>query len=917
MAPVYGRYRNKRSIRTLDDKVTSLLCLYLNGETGESAQEKLFEQRKFSFFEGFFDEGFYSAAYHDLNSQDPREHFVNFGQHESRWPNPLFESDFYREVHSIACSRFNEDETSETMHFLDCQKFTCPSPLIEIESQDDQGGQLRGQYLAILYGLLDADDYAVKGFDYVFLRKQLQKTLSTNESLSLNTFRSLIYAYAFLSANESLFAFNGDPNFLVDDKFVNHLLQNQSFPRSIYSWLVLSTKSSDSNKIQLSHEFNIMKIAELLGRDVQISSIIETIKRLNRQSATTSAGLRPKISVLVICLDNARMLIASLGVLLEAMPDNYVEILILDNACKESDSDILHHYANFARIIQTKTQVSFGEANNILSEAATGEFFLFLNSDAFITSDSVHRLAIELDQNLDVVATAPILYFPDGFVQEAGGAWFDDGSVVQFSKGLVSARIVHVEASQVYRSASCLMVRRSAFERVGGFSFVFEPAYFEDTFLCAEIARIGQIRTMPEVKAVHLEGFTTNKPNPNFNKQQTISINRQKFVERVNDLELIPKSDFRELETVNQELRPVALLVSPYGLMIGGGEQYLLTLAEHLSETHRIVLAYPERPSRYRFRRVLWDLGINEFEAELVDFSQALWLRPDLLISMGNSLLPNFPPIGRRSFYHCQFPFPDNDSHNLARIAWADEYDAIVVQSTFTANEVMHACLGQWKDKVRVIAPPVSAGDFLPEEGHRDKKDPTRFQIISVGRFFEGQHCKNQVEIVQAFNELARDFDHIDLVLMGGVASDVGSIMYLRKVVELSGSKNISVRPDASRRSVLREFQNSDLYWHATGLGVGSHEPWRMEHFGIAPIEACQFGVFPFVHDSGGAGLNLRELTDACVYKDPDQLIKKTRSFLNSGTLPVDKETIIEFGNKFSVTVFKNNWDLLLGSTPL
>jgi GT2 family glycosyltransferase len=587
----------------------------------------------------------------------------------------------------------------------------------------------------------------------------------------------------------------------------------------------------------------------------------------------------------------------------------------LDNASIESDREFLSDNISVARVIRSDVRVSFGEANNILAEVASGDYLLFLNSDAFVTANGVDRLIAELDSDSGCAAVAPTLYFPNGIVQESGGAWFADGSVIQFGKGLTSAPTVDLATLRPYRSASCLMVRRDAFERVGGFSYVFEPAYFEDTFLCAELALVGEIRTVSSVKVVHLEGFTTNKIEHRSNKEISISLNRKKFVERVKNLDLITSPSASTRQKNHNSTRPTALLVSPYGLMIGGGEQYLLTLAAHLAVNHDVVLAYPTVPSRFRFRRVLFDLGIREFEASLVDFSEALWLRPEVLISMGNSLLPNFPPIGKHSVYHCQFPFPDGDADNRLRFSWAEQYEALVVNSPFTADNTSAGVeQNPWINRVHVISPPVNATGFSSGAEKIALPISNKFRIVSVGRFFEGQHCKNQLEMVRAFAELTREFTDIELTLFGGVAPDSGSVNYLRKVTGLVGSKSISVRPDASRESVLTGIQRSNLYWHAAGLGVSEDEPWRMEHFGISPIEACQLGVLPLVHDSGGVGPNLRTLSNSCVYRDLDELVSKTRSLVESRDLPVSKEEIERFGNSFSVENFNENWDILLSS---
>ena len=149
--------------------------------------------------------------------------------------------------------------------------------------------------------------------------------------------------------------------------------------------------------------------------------------------------------------------------------------------------------------------------------------------------------------------------------------------------------------------------------------------------------------------------------------------------------------------------------------------------------------------------------------------------------------------------------------------------------------------------------------------------------------------------MVRAFEELTHKYSGLQLTLLGGVAPKRSSVNYLRKVSERVGSKNVSVRPDASRKSVMSEVRRSNLYWHAAGLGVGNDEPWRMEHFGIAPVEACQMGVLPLVPDNGGVGANLRQLSDICVYRDINELVAKTSAIIDGTIAPLSEEEIKDY----------------------
>ena len=58
-------------------------------------------------------------------------------------------------------------------------------------------------------------------------------------------------------------------------------------------------------------------------------------------------------------------------------------------------------------------------------------------------------------------------------------------------------------------AAAALLVRREAFERVGGFDPAFAPAWFEDVDLSAKLLESGyRIRFVPAARASHVGGTT-------------------------------------------------------------------------------------------------------------------------------------------------------------------------------------------------------------------------------------------------------------------------------------------------------------------------------------------------------------------------------------------------------------------------
>ena len=59
--------------------------------------------------------------------------------------------------------------------------------------------------------------------------------------------------------------------------------------------------------------------------------------------------------------------------------------------------------------------------------------------------------------------------------------------------------------------------------------------------------------------------------------------------------------------------------------------------------------------------------------------------------------------------------------------------------------------------------------------------------------------------------------------------------------------------PNCPQEQVPVELARSRVFWHAMGIGVDEQrEPLRIEHFGIATVEAMAAGCVPIVVDGGG-----------------------------------------------------------------
>jgi hypothetical protein len=104
------------------------------------------------------------------------------------------------------------------------------------------------------------------------------------------------------------------------------------------------------------------------------------------------------------------------------------------------------------------------------------------------------------------------VFFPDGRIQEAGTVIWADGSTLPVGRELPGeARSWHFVRKVDYVSACSLMVRRHAWEEVGGFDTEYYPAYYEDVDLCLALReRDYSVLLEPRSRVSHHESASSD-----------------------------------------------------------------------------------------------------------------------------------------------------------------------------------------------------------------------------------------------------------------------------------------------------------------------------------------------------------------------------------------------------------------------
>lgn len=224
------------------------------------------------------------------------------------------------------------------------------------------------------------------------------------------------------------------------------------------------------------------------------------------------------VSTLVVCWNNREFL----GRCLESVPAGS-DLVVVDNGSMDGSADLVASTFPTARLIRLPRNVGFASGVNQAAAVATGDYLLLLDPDAEATPQAIDRLAACFDEHPTCgAASGRLISMTEEPQQQFRSRRFPTLASVALDLLLVS-RIWpgnpvtrRVEGTDLDRSAtvpversaaSCLMVRRRAFEDVAGMDEQFSPAWFEDVDLCKRLHDRGwEIYSVPAAVFRHIGG---------------------------------------------------------------------------------------------------------------------------------------------------------------------------------------------------------------------------------------------------------------------------------------------------------------------------------------------------------------------------------------------------------------------------
>lgn len=230
-----------------------------------------------------------------------------------------------------------------------------------------------------------------------------------------------------------------------------------------------------------------------------------------------------EVSVVIVNWNTTDLLPSCIEATREGSKGLEVEFVVVDNASLEPPEE--GRLGLEGKILRNKRNLGYSVATNQGARLTRDEFLLLLNPDARPLEEAISKLVSFARSLPKAGAVAPLLLNPDGSPQASIRRLPRPFSLLLWGTGFVRL-FPHLRKHFPYIEpppqpdgppirveqpmASSLLVRREAWEKVGGMDERFF-LYFSDVDLCQRLIKRGwEIWLLPEAKVEHEYGKSTN-----------------------------------------------------------------------------------------------------------------------------------------------------------------------------------------------------------------------------------------------------------------------------------------------------------------------------------------------------------------------------------------------------------------------
>jgi glycosyltransferase involved in cell wall biosynthesis len=313
-------------------------------------------------------------------------------------------------------------------------------------------------------------------------------------------------------------------------------------------------------------------------------------------------------------------------------------------------------------------------------------------------------------------------------------------------------------------------------------------------------------------------------------------------------------------------------IFDPYLDTLSGGERYMLAAAACLVKEHDVDIFWDDtsviKKAETKFNLILKNVCIvrNIFSKDFTFLKKMnLTSKYDVILFLSDGSIPF--TAAHKTILHFQFPveWVFNSIKTQFKLR---KINNIICNSNYTKEFIDR----KFSCNSKVIYPPVQL--FQPIDYGR-KEDI----IITVGRFSklsDGNDFKKLRFMINAYKKLCnkglRNWKFI--IATSYLDKDKKEIEILK---EAAVKNNVKLVENISQENLKVLYASAKIYWHAAGYREDMlKRPDRMEHFGIATVEAMSAGCVPIVINAGGQKEIVVDGENGYLWDHEDELIEKT-----------------------------------------
>ena len=201
-----------------------------------------------------------------------------------------------------------------------------------------------------------------------------------------------------------------------------------------------------------------------------------------------------------------------------------VDVLVIDNASHDGSATAAAARTPQMRLIENATNRGLSAAWNQGAREVDAPWILFLNPDAELVAGDLGALVRAGEARPDVALLGPVIRNPDGTIYESGRVF--PGVVQAVGHAFLGPFVPANRFTRAYRqtdwdrmterevdwvSGAAMLLRRSAFEQVGGFDEAFW-LYGEELDLGTRLRNAGwKVLATPALEVMHVGGVSTGR----------------------------------------------------------------------------------------------------------------------------------------------------------------------------------------------------------------------------------------------------------------------------------------------------------------------------------------------------------------------------------------------------------------------